>query len=91
MALGSEVNRGGSNRNRGDSKGSHRPRRKPARQSIEDGLLENPRWSGLRQQRRLQDRHHTAVETRDARRRCQQLLQYGYGGMDPDQHGGFPD
>ena len=45
---------------------THRPkprRRKPARAEIENDLLEQPRWSGLRQQQRLQSRNQTQSRT----------------------------
>ena len=60
----------------------HRPkprRRKPARAEIENNLLDQPRWSGLRQQQRLQSRNHTEHENHAAHRRCRALVEQGWG------------
>jgi len=61
---------------------AHRPKprqRKPARAEIEADLLEQPRWSGLRQQRRLQSKHHTEEENAADRQACRALVAEGYG------------
>ena len=61
---------------------THRPkprRRKPARAEIETDLLEQPRWSSLRQQQRLQSRNHTEHENHAAHRRCRALVENGFG------------
>ena len=65
---------------------AHRPKprqRKPARVEIEADLLEQPRWSGLRQQRRLQSRHHTSEQNAADRQACRALVDGGYG-TDPE-------
>ena len=65
---------------------AHRPKprqRKPPRAEIEADLLEQPRWAGLRQQRRLQSRHHTAEENAEGRRACRALVAEGWG-SDPE-------
>jgi hypothetical protein len=54
-------------------------RKKSARAEIESDLLESPRWSGLRQQQRLQQQHHTPEENARARIACRQLVVGGYG------------
>ncbi|MCB4427423.1 hypothetical protein FZX09_01095 [Synechococcus sp. MU1643] len=61
---------------------THRPkprRRNPARAEIENDLLEQPRWSCLRQQQRLQAQHHTPEQNAADRRRCRALVEGGFG------------
>ena len=55
--------------------------RRPARRSVENQCL------AARERRAFAppQRPDTKAELM-----AQQLLQYGYGGIDPDQHGGFP-
>ena len=57
-------------------------RRKPTRAEIENDLLEQPRWSGLRQQQHLQSRNHSELENNPAHRRCRQLVEGGWGSID---------
>ena len=54
-------------------------RRKSCRGQLEDDLLRNQRWSGLREQQRLQALHHTAEENQRARDECRALVVGGYG------------
>ena len=46
---------------------------------IEDDLLKNARWSGLREQQRLQSSHHSAAENQRAEAECRSLVVGGYG------------
>ena len=55
-----------------------RPRKLPKGQ-LEDELLKNARWSGLREQQRLQSLHHTTAENKRAEAECRSLLVGGYG------------
>ena len=66
-------------------KGNHRPRRKPARRSVEDQCL------AARERRAFAPpkRPDTKAE-RMAHQRCRQLVEGGYGQITPDEHGGFP-
>ena len=58
------------------------PRRKnSARAEIESDVLDSPRWSGLRQQQRLQQQNQTPEENARARIACRQLVVGGYGPM----------
>ncbi len=57
-------------------------RRKASRGQIEDELLSNARWSGLKQQAELEARNHSAQENCAARRRCREFLEGGWGSID---------
>ena len=57
-------------------------RRKPCKGEIEDDLLANARWSGLRQQAELEARNHSERENCEARRRTKELLEGGWGSID---------
>ena len=57
-------------------------RRKPCKGEIEDDLLANARWSGLRQQAELEARNHSERENCEARRRTRELLEGGWGSID---------
>ena len=57
-------------------------RRKPCKGQIEDDLLANARWSGLRQQQEHEARNHSERENCEARRRCRELLEGGWGSVD---------
>ena len=57
-------------------------RRKPCRGQIEDDLLANARWSGLNEQRRLEQQNHSQRENCEARRRTRELLEGGWGSID---------
>ena len=46
---------------------------------LEDDLLKNARWSGLREQQRLQALHHSAEENKRAEAECRSLVVGGYG------------
>ena len=56
-----------------------RRRKKSAQGQLEDELLQNKRWSGLREQRRLQALHHTPQQNVVDREACRQLVAEGYG------------
>ena len=58
-----------------------RRRRKSPQGALEDDLLKNQRWSGLREQRRLQALHHTAEENQRAQDECRALVVGGYGAL----------
>ena len=60
----------------------HHPKRKPTQGQLEDDLLSNARWSGLKQQTELQDRNHSEQENCIARRRCREFLEGGWGSID---------
>ena len=53
--------------------------RKPPKGQLEDELLKNARWSGLREQQRLQSLHHTTAENKRAEAECRSLVVGGYG------------
>ena len=53
--------------------------RKPPKGQLEDDLLKNARWSGLREQQRLQSLHHTAAVNKLAEAECRSLVVGGYG------------
>ena len=57
-------------------------RRKACRGQVEDDLLANARWSGLRQQAELEARNHSEQENCEARRRTRELLEGGWGAID---------
>ena len=46
---------------------------------IEDDLLKNARWSGLREQQRLQSLHHTPQQNETDREACRRLVDEGFG------------
>ncbi len=52
--------------------------RKPPKGQLEDDLLKNARWSGLREQRRLQRRFPPERNQRD-REACRRLVNEGFG------------
>lgn len=54
-------------------------RKKSARAEIESDLLESPRWSGLRQQQRLQALHHTPMQNAADRAAWRALVENGWG------------
>ena len=54
-------------------------RKKSARAEIKSDLLDSPRWSGLRQQQRLQEQNHTPKENAAVRAACGALLEGGWG------------
>ena len=56
-------------------------RHKKSQGELEDDLLSNPRWSGLREQQRLQQQNHSAVENQRARDECRRLREEGYGAL----------
>ena len=56
-------------------KGRHRK----GQGQIEDDLLKNARWSGLREQQRLQSLHHTPQQNATDREACRRLVDDGYG------------
>ena len=68
-----------------------RRRKKPARAEVEEELLERGRWSGLREQQRLERQNHSEVENEMARIRMQQFLAGGTAAITPDHHGGWPE
>ena len=68
-----------------------RRRKKPARADVEEEILEQGRWSGLREQHRLEQQHHSQVENEMARIRMQQFLAGGTSAITPDQHGTWPE
>ena len=51
--------------------------------AIEDQLLKNGRWSGLKEQRELQAANHTADANAQARAECAALVRGGWGAL-PD-------
>ena len=57
-------------------------RRKPCKGQIEDDLLANARWSGLKQQQELEARNHSERENCIARKRCREFLEGGWGSID---------
>ena len=59
-----------------------RRRKKSAKAELEEDLLKSPRWSGLRQQRRLQALHHTSQQNAADRAACRRLVSEGYGSDD---------
>ena len=61
---------------------ARRPR-KPARAEAESEVLQRVRWSGLREQRALQAKHHLAAENDEAHRCCKQFLSGGIDADDP--------
>ena len=61
--------------------GKKRRHRTPQGQ-LEDDLLCDQRWSGLRQQDELQKRSHSDRENCMARRRCREFLEGGWGSID---------
>ena len=63
---------------------AHRPKPRRPRElpNSWDGP-EQPRWSGLRQQQRLQSRHHTPEQNAADRQACRALVDGGYG-TDPE-------
>ncbi len=58
---------------------ARRRQRKPPKGQLEDDLLKNARWSGLREQKRLQSLHHTAAVNKLAEAECRSLVVGGYG------------
>ena len=46
---------------------------------LEDDLLKNASWSGLREQQRLQALHHSAEDNKLAEAECRSLVVGGYG------------
>ena len=68
-----------------------RRRKKPARADVEEEILEQGRWSGLREQHRLERQNHSEVENEMARIRMQQFLVGGTSAITPDQHGPWPE
>ena len=46
---------------------------------LEDELLKNARWSGLREQQRLQSLHDSASDNKLAEAECRSLVVGGYG------------
>ena len=65
------------------SRGTPARRKKSARAELEADLLESPRWSGLRQQQRLQQRNHSPEQNAADRAACRALVQGGWG-TDPE-------
>ena len=53
--------------------------RKPPQGQLEDALLKNQRWSGLREQQRLQAAGHTPQQNQHDRHACKRLIEEGYG------------
>ena len=55
-----------------------RPRKSPQGQ-LEDDLLKNQRWSGLKEQQRLQALRHTPQQNAADQEACRALVQGGWG------------
>ena len=60
-----------------------RRRKKPARADLEEEILEQGRWSGLREQHRLERQNHSEVENEMARIRMKQFLAGGTAPVQP--------
>jgi len=54
-------------------------RRHKSQGEKETDLLQSPRWSGLREQRRLQAMNHSQAENDLARRQCREFVEGGWG------------
>ena len=53
--------------------------RKPAPGQLEDALLKNQRWSGLKAQQQLQQARYTPQQNQRDRIACKRLIDEGYG------------
>ncbi|ABB34233.1 hypothetical protein [Synechococcus sp. CC9605] len=67
-----------------------RRRKKPVRANVEEEILERGRWSGLKEQHRLERQNQSEVENEMARIQMQQFLVGGTSAITPDGHGGWP-
>ena len=65
-------------------------RRKTKRVAIENDLLEQLCWAGLRQPQRPQSRNHTSAENDGARRPCLEFLHGGTAPIAQDCQGSLP-
>ncbi|WP_041434930.1 hypothetical protein [Synechococcus sp. CC9605] len=57
-------------------------RRKQSQGEIEEKALAMGRWSGLNEQRRLEQQNHSERENCAARRRTREFLEGGWGSID---------
>ena len=64
------------------TKRRRRPLPPKARAKAETEILEQGRWSGLKEQQELEARNHSERENCDARRRCREFLEGGWGSID---------
>ena len=59
-----------------------RKRRVSVKKRVEGDVLSSPRWSGLQRQVELETRNHSERENCQARRRCREFLEGGWGSID---------